>query len=212
MRVRVFLGIVFALLVMPAVASAKGPDAATIDGKGLAAPISVKSEEGSSIGRLADDVGFFPATFAQTPDPMLAAPPTTDLGPKLTLRWRVPSDRPTVDTIRQDLYPYAGGGPLTFTEPGQRFFGTELSRGGWFRASSSLLATLTRLGVPDRATLEAAAAPPVPPAVTVPVTASTSHHRSPWPAVAVIGAAVLGVGLATTWTVTARRRTRVAPA
>ncbi|MBA3433016.1 MAG: hypothetical protein H0U08_02865 [Actinobacteria bacterium] len=33
--------------------------------------------------------------------------------------------------LRQDLYPYAASGPVSYMERGQTYFGTERTRGGW---------------------------------------------------------------------------------
>ena len=212
MRARVLLGMVVVLLIAPAVANAKGPDAATIEGAGVATPISLTGQEigPGDFSRLVEQSGFFPAAFPQTPDRMLAAAPTPALGPKLIVRWRVPSDTLAADTVSQDLYPYAAGGPLTYTAPGQLLLGTQHTHGGWFRASGDLGATLTRLGAPDQAALEAAATPP--PSLSTPTAAQhRASDRSPWPAVALI-TALVGVALFTTRSGGGPSSARVAPA
>ena len=140
MRVRVFLAVIFALLIIPAVAHAKGPDQATIDGTGMTAPASISGTEGASgdLSTLVELAGLFPAAMGQTPDPMLATAPDELLGPKLSITWRIPDGDPTPGTVRQDLYLYAAGGPLTYTAPGQQFLGSERTRGGWFRTPAAL--------------------------------------------------------------------------
>ena len=77
MRARVFLVLFLAVLLAPGVAHAKGPDLATIDGAGMAAPISIAGVEGSD-----DDLGDprrarrpLPRPVRAAPDPMLAAAP-----------------------------------------------------------------------------------------------------------------------------------------
>ena len=50
------------------------------------------------------------------------------------------------DHIRQDLYPYARGGAVTYTRPGQPIFDMT-TRGGWYR-DPELKRTLVRLGLP----------------------------------------------------------------
>jgi hypothetical protein len=160
MRVRIFaiaIAIVLAVLLAPATAHAKGPNAATIDGAGLTAPIPVDHGGGErGLSTLIDQTGFFSATFREQPDPMLDAAPTQDLGPMLVVSWNVPSGQTTADTIRQEVYPYAAGGPVVYTAPGQSFLQSERTRGGWYRAPAALTATLTQLGVPARAELEGA--------------------------------------------------------
>ena len=124
MRARLFLLVVVAAVWIAAPAEAKGPGAVTIEGPGLPAPISLSGPEDGpgTFPDLVEQMGFFPAVFKPTPDPMLASAPTSDLGPKLAVTWRVPQG-PQVASLQQDLYPYAAGGPLTYTAPAQRLFG-----------------------------------------------------------------------------------------
>ena len=140
-------------LVAPATALAKGPSEAKITGKGIKGAIVLKSDtggdpsSGTPLGNLTEGAGFFPAMFGQDPDPMLAKRPTGDLGPKYTVEYTVPGPNNEVDRIHQDLYPYAAGGPVTYTPRGQEFFGDQSSRGGWFQASITL-DELHELGLP----------------------------------------------------------------
>ena len=167
---------------------AKGPSEGTITGEGIDAPISVLGEGTPSGGALIDQVGFFPATFRQIPDPMLATAPTADLGPSFVLAWVVPGPDDRTDTIRQVLYPYAAGGPLVSTEPGQSVFGTERTKGGWYRAPAALLTTLRGLGLPAHSALAGGAAGSEP--------SSRSASSSPWAATMVAVAAItLLIGL-----------------
>ena len=207
MRVRVFLAVIFALLIIPAVAHAKGPDQATIDGTGMTAPASISGTEGASgdLSTLVELAGLFPAAMGQTPDPMLATAPDELLGPKLSITWRIPDGDPTPGTVRQDLYLYAEGGPLTYTAPGQQFLGSERTRGGWFRTPAALRSRWAVFGLPAGTALEAAARP----------TAALSTHpsgsggRRSWSLIAVIAAAVVCEVALTTFRVTSRRRGRV---
>jgi LPXTG-motif cell wall-anchored protein len=48
------------------------------------------------------------------------------------------------------VYPYAQGGPVTYMEPGQPFFGMDETRGGWFRGSPELKQALDA-GLPSTA-------------------------------------------------------------
>jgi hypothetical protein len=157
------LGTLVGAMVLAATAQAKGPVAATIDGPGTGGGISLGGNgepgSGAPLGNLSDQAGLFPAAFGQTPDPMLAKPPQGDLGPRYTVAYRLPGPNGGESTIRQDLYPYAGNGPVTYTAPGQRFFGTERTRGGWFQASPELKDTLVKAGLPAWAGGPPAAAP-----------------------------------------------------
>jgi hypothetical protein len=146
-------------LVVPATATAKGPDRATITGPGLDKAITVAGpeEEGSPMMQFAEAAGFFPAVFTQTPDPMLPERPKGSLGPKYSIEYNVPGPEGDAFTIHQDLYPYATPSAVTYMKPGQDIF--ELpggTRGGWF-TDSTLKDQLVALGLPKSATAAEAA-------------------------------------------------------
>jgi hypothetical protein len=133
-------------------ALAKGPDLATITGSELAEPIVVAGGgEPGMAGRLSDlaqKSGLFPAMFGTSGAvPLLAQQPAGRLGPRYALVYRVPAGDDT-RSVRQDLYPSAAGGPLTYTPAGQTVFGGSPVTSGWFRGEDGLGALLARLGVP----------------------------------------------------------------
>lgn len=146
-------------LVIPATATAKGPDKATITGPGLdkAIVITGPEEEGSELMTFAEQTGFFPAVFLQTPDPMLPERPKGNLGPRYTIEYNVPGPNNDSFTIKQDLYPYAQPYAVTYMKPGQDIFeqpgGTN---GGWFQ-DAALKDALVARGLPDTATAAEAA-------------------------------------------------------
>lgn len=176
-------------------AHAKGPSQGVLDGEGLEQPIAIGYGEGTPGGdRLIEDTGFFDVTFGMLPSRTLPDAPTDDLGPRLQLTWTVPGPDGLADLIVQDVYPYAAGGPVTYTAPGQPFFERERTVGGWFRSPPRLLATLRALGLPDADALGPAA----------------GGRGTRWApiggsllAMVVLGAALVAFG---------RRPTRVAPA
>jgi hypothetical protein len=193
-----------AALALTASAQAKGPSAASVEGPGLNGAIAIEGDGesgGTALGNVTEAAGFFPAVFAQTPDPMLAERPQGELGPRYTITYTVPGPDGGVNMIRQDLYPYAQDGPVTYMAPGQAVFGSERTRGGWFAASSDLRTTLVESGLPTS-----------PPAATG-TPAATGNNGSvldgPWPYVVggFVLAALLAVGIAVV-----RRRPRPAPA
>jgi len=139
-------------------AEAKGPIAVTISGPGLAEPIVLRGNAEaavtSRIGRIVEFGGWFPQAFRRTPDSTTRHAPTTKLGPRYVAKWIVPVGGNVSVTIRQDLYPWALGGPVTYMRPGQRIFGTG-THGGWYRGPLTFRATLVALGVPKRSVLPA---------------------------------------------------------
>jgi len=150
---RLFLILSIAALALPATALAKGPSAASIDGPGGGGGITFTGD-GESAGQSLGDVtllaGFFPAAFGQEPDPMLPSRPKGDLGPRYTITYTVPTRTGVADRIRQDLYPYAARGPVTYMKPGQKVFGTK-TPGGWFQAERQLKDILVSAGLPATA-------------------------------------------------------------
>jgi hypothetical protein len=150
MKRMLFLLAIVALTV-PTAAIAKGPSGASIDGPGSGGGINITGDGesgGTPLGDLTQYGGFFAATFGQEPDPMLATRPKGDLGPKYTITYTVPGPNNELDKLKQDIYPYAPGGPVTYMEPGQKFFGTEETRGGWFKAAPLVKDTLVEAGLP----------------------------------------------------------------
>lgn len=151
---RVFVILAIAALSFPATALGKGPSAASIDGPGSGGGITFTGggeSGGTPLGDLTQQSGFFPAVFRQTPDPMLESRPKGDLGPKYTVTYTVPGPNNEVWKLRQDVYPYATPGPVTYMEPGQTVFHTEGTRGGWFQADPALKETLVAAGLPSTA-------------------------------------------------------------
>jgi hypothetical protein len=85
-----------------------------------------------------------------------------DLGPRylVTYRYDFGPGREH-DLIRQELYPYADGGPVTFTPPGQVLTGEGMAPigSGWFQADPGFLEFLVRNGLPETKPLAAVSQP-----------------------------------------------------
>lgn len=183
------------VLALAGPAQAKGIQSATITGPGLDEPIAFSPPDGDG-GDLAALTAVWEAMPGQPQTPALMdQAPTGQLGPRYRITWRLMTGPDDVTAIRQDLYPYAEGGPLVHTPAGQLIFG-ESTSGGWRDAPVALRDRLRALGVPE------------PGDVTVP-----SAGGPQWPAVFTVAAAVValaGVGGAVAVR-RARRRERVAP-
>jgi hypothetical protein len=209
------------LALAPTAAVAKGASAATIDGggpgglgNGPSGPITLRGDgepgSGTDLGSLADVSGLFPAMFGQSPDPMLDAAPTTRLGPHATITWTIPDGNGTAKKVRQEVYPYAAGGPVTYTKPGQPVF-DQTTRGGWYRSSDSLRQQLTSLGLPDKAPLaarggaSAASAAGGSSASPAPARPAVAAAPAAWPRV-LVGGALLVLMIAATAVAVLRRR------
>jgi hypothetical protein len=144
-----FMAAIAAALLIPAVASAKGPTEATISGPGFSKKVKVHNDGswGTPGGDLTQQSGFFPAAFGQSPDPTLHRRPA-HLGPRYAIVWKVPGAGPR-ERLQQDLYPYARGGSVTYMKPGQPIFDMT-TRGGWYR-DPQLKRTLVGLGLSAQA-------------------------------------------------------------
>ncbi|MDX6387324.1 MAG: hypothetical protein QOD85_1126 [Gaiellaceae bacterium] len=139
-------------LLLPAAAAAKGPSTATIAGPGLDHALEINREGGdaSQLGILVEGGGLFAQVYQPTPRLTTKTRPAGQLGPRYDVTYIVPG--PNGDsTLRQDLYPYADTGPLTYMTPAQRFWGSQSTNGGWFRGSSQLKQMLVRAGLPSAA-------------------------------------------------------------
>lgn len=148
---RLSLLLLLAALALPLAAAAKGPSEGAITGPGFSKTFKVLYDggPGSPGGDLTQASGFFPAAFGQSPDPMLHGKPSGPLGPRYTVVWRVPGGNSTVFHVRQQLYPYARGGAVSYMKPDQRIFGMGTA-GGWYR-DPALKRALVRLGLPAQA-------------------------------------------------------------
>ena len=141
-------------LALPAVAAAKGPVAAFISGPALERSLTIRGDgegPGTALGTLADASGFFAQMFGQSPDPTLATRPGGTLGSRYRVVYVVPGPNDVQSRVVQYVYPYAKPVALTYMKPGQRFWGSELAHGGWYRASLGLKKMLVRAGLPAKA-------------------------------------------------------------
>ncbi|HEU0248881.1 MAG TPA: hypothetical protein VFR38_17525 [Gaiellaceae bacterium] len=147
-------------VLVPAAAFGKGASEATIVGPGLSDPITLAGEGqpgGEALMQIAEEAGFFPAVFTQSPDPMLDERPAGELGPRYTVTYVMPGPNDELDNLVQSFYPYASPSPVSYLEPGQRFWTTEQTRGGWFVATAGLKDQLVAAGLPESAPTDGAA-------------------------------------------------------
>lgn len=136
-------------LLAPGSAAAKGPSEAKITGPGLSSALTIngvgEGDVSTDLGVLVEDTGFFAQVFGQSPSPLLAAQPA-QLGPRYLVTYTVP---PAPDSLEQDLYPYAAGGPVSYMRAGQRFWDAQSTVGGWYRGTGRLKAMLIKAGLPQ---------------------------------------------------------------
>jgi hypothetical protein len=142
-----------AALALPGLSAAKEPTSATIEGPGLDQPLTLsgpKDGRPSKFGRFVAAAGVPAAMFGhRTPDPMSRTQPEGTLGPRYTVTYVAPGPDGKLSRLSGELYPYAKPRPLTYMEPGQRFFETFRTHGGWFIAGPGLTRALVDLGFPN---------------------------------------------------------------
>jgi len=210
-RVLAVLAAAALLLVVPTAAQAKGATAATINGGGPGGlpggPITLSGdgEPGSStdLGLLAQGSGLYTVVFGDDPGSILKAAPTDRLGPRYTITWTFPAPEGGKDRkVLQHVYPYAAGGPVTFTPAGQPVLDTTTTA-AWYQGFDGLRQQLIELGLPNRTPLTPAptATPaPAPP----PAPATPPPPPAAWPRIAAVAAGLLA--LASGAALTLRRR------
>jgi hypothetical protein len=216
-RALAMLVLVLALLLaaVPTAAQAKGASAATISGGGPGGlpggPIDMKGDgepgSGTNLSNLAEAAGVFALLWEDgQPGALTSAPlPPAQRGARYTITWTFPNGDGGEDQVRQSVWPYAAGGPLTFMATGQKVLdGT--TKGGWYRAGDNLRQLLITLGLPNRAPL--ATPTPAPPAASPAPAAEPSPAL--WPRV-VVGVALL-VAVAVVAGIILRRRSSPGPA
>ena len=138
-------------LVLPALATAKGPSSASITGKGLERAITIGGDgeaPGTQLGALSMRSGFFAQMFGQTPDPALRKRPAGTLGPRYTIVYVVPGPNNITSRVVQRVYPFAKPVALSYMKAGQPFWESDRTYGGWYRGSLALKRALIRAGVP----------------------------------------------------------------
>jgi hypothetical protein len=179
------------LAVVPTAAQAKGATGATISGGGSGGlpggPINLKGDgepgSGTNLANLAQAAGVWALLFEDGPGGELASAPTSaNRGPRYTITWIFPNGAGTEDKVRQSVWPYAAGGPLTFMASGQPVLDAT-TKGGWFQAADNLRQSLIALGLPSRepltATSPATPSPATPAASTAPAAASAQAGSAP---------------------------------
>ena len=174
------------LAVVPTAAQAKGASGATISGGGPGGlpggPINLKGDgepgSGTNLANLAQAAGVWALLFEDGPGGELAsAPATANRGPRYTITWIFPNGAGTEDKVRQSVWPYAAGGPLTFMASGQPVLDAT-TKVGWYQAADNLRQSLIALGLPSREPLTATS-PATPAAPTAPAASAQAGSAPP---------------------------------
>jgi hypothetical protein len=185
-RVLAMLALALLLAAVPTAAQAKGASGATISGGGPGGlpggPINLKGDgepgSGTNLANLAQAAGVWALLFEDGPGGELtSAPATANRGPRYTITWIFPNGAGTEDKVRQSVWPYAAGGPLTFMASGQPVLDAT-TKGGWFQAADNLRQSLIALGLPSREPLTTPS-PATPAAPTAPAASAQAGSAPP---------------------------------
>jgi hypothetical protein len=198
----VALGVVAAVaLALPVQAKVDG--SAVISGPGIPGGGSGAGDGsggGGSITMDGSDGAWYPLLSGMlNPARYLTTRPDGDLGPRYEARLVITVPKRLPDVI-QHLYPFAEGGPVLYTPPGQEFVMsvTGEAPGGWYDAPGRLIRELHRRGLPSTS-----------PAVTGPAGGTAAARSSgPGPSPVVWGFVLLA-GLLVAGAVAGRRRAAV---
>jgi hypothetical protein len=117
-----------------------------------------------------------------------------ELGPRYVVTYRFDAGSTAAEIVRQELYPYAKGGPITYTPPGQRMakglpWGGAISA-GWYQSSLEFFHYLVDQGLPETNPVVAADRESAPD--TVPAAGPTLWG---WIALALAGLVALSVAV-----------------
>jgi hypothetical protein len=160
LRIVVIAAVAAAVTLVPTTAWAKGPKNVTITGPGLQQPLHLENTTGPqpvTVNDLAQATGLYYAAFHTTPTPITDTRPAGRLGPRYRAVYALYASQNTVTKVRQNLYPFAKAGFVTYTPSHQRLFNRSVP-GGWYVATTSFngidgqaaTAMLVALGAPDR--------------------------------------------------------------
>jgi hypothetical protein len=198
-RALIVATVVAVLLAIPVAAAAKGslPTAATIHGKDLAAPITLRGNAdpgmGTDLAILVQHGGLFAAmSLPHRESGLVPNRPSEDLGARYSVSYLIPRAAGGTVQVRQDLYPYAAGGPVTYTPPGQLGGDGRRVQAGWWQATPGFLGSLIALGLPDRP----ARAAPTPQPARPPASAPQATSAAGWwiAGGTILGVLLLGIG------------------
>jgi hypothetical protein len=201
MRARVLVAglVAISIVIIAGPASAKADiTEANIIGPGLEGGLRIEAPDTAGLWESGIDVaGGLDDTRADSVEELGLRP--ADLGPKYLVTYRFDLGRGSSDDlIRQDLYPYAKGGPVTCTPPGQELnVGINMSiTAGWYQSSLGFFHYLVDHGLPERNPI-ALVATREPPQIP-----HQGPRTAPWAGIVVV---LMGLGLSLTALAVRRR-------
>jgi hypothetical protein len=182
---------VLAPLTLVAPAEAKGPQAIVISGPGIESTRITYANARDAYSTILDHAFPWPGTHIPA---LQGKPPLDELGPMYVVTYRMPPSHAPTGKVQQSIYPFADGGPVTFTPPGQQMLGMRVN-GGWHQESSVLTEAMRDLGADPHAPGTLPAIVPAAQAATDP---ADSESAWPWIAAGAAGVGVL-IGAGALW-------------
>jgi hypothetical protein len=194
MRARVLCAALSTVVIAcPASAKVDSITEATITGPGLDGGLRIEAPDTEGLWKSGIDVtGGLDGTRADSVGALGLVP--ADLGPRYLVTFRFDGGD---DLIRQDLYPYAKGGPVTYALPGQELMLGGPARGlkrsmlaGWYQGSLGFFHYLVDHGLPGTN-------PVGPVATREPVPDTAPETAAPWGGIVVVLVEFAALSLAT---------------
>jgi hypothetical protein len=139
------------VLVLAGPALAKVAGTAFINGPGIGGGSGGQGGGGTIRMDGTDGSGYPVLSGLLDPAASMTKRPKGDLGPRYQVRFVIHQPRGEPPIV-QHLYPFAEGGPVLYTPPGQRWIGSATGEApdGWFAAPPELIAELEARGLPER--------------------------------------------------------------
>ena len=183
---------VLAPLALVAPAEAKGPQAVVISGPGIESMrLTWRPSSEHELATLVDLT--FPWPGDERPS-LQGKPPLDELGEMYVVSYRMPANHTPTGTVRQSIYPFAEGGPVSFTPLGQRMMGMPVE-GGWHYEPTALTPFMRDLGADPNGPGSLTAITPAAQTATNP---AGSDATWPWIAAGAAGVGVL-IGAGAVW-------------
>jgi hypothetical protein len=139
-----------AVVWVPTTASAKGARDAILRGPGVEANGTVKLDPDQAMA-LSIATNVYSALENEGPNRaalILAGKPKGDLGPRYVVTFNLFADGDGTKSVRQRLYPFAEGGPVSYLPAGQAWCEPcGRTKAGWFAMKSGVFDVLRDVGV-----------------------------------------------------------------
>jgi hypothetical protein len=149
-----FVVLVADLTAMSPANAKAGPSQIVIEGPALSSPVALRDRvepPSPALAIIVEETGFYSGLAnglsSRNPPSVFRHRRRGNLGPRYTVTYTLPG--PGTSTVRQYVFPYAAPGPVVHMPPGQQFWSTNATVGGWHVAGARLKTVLIDVGLPE---------------------------------------------------------------